>query len=103
MNMLTSWLAWYETFNWWEKYFFTPLVLFVLVDILVAIVLMIVERADHIYNNRNTRPEDMLKMFAWPFGLIIYIPYAMVEWPAQMLAKYRENRKKKKLHITKVS
>lgn len=101
--MWSKWLEWYSTFNWWEKNFFTPLIIFVTIDVVVALVLMVISRADDIYHNKHTRPEEMFQMLLWPIGLIVGIPYALVEWPAQLLAKYRDHRRRKKLHINKAS
>lgn len=60
-----------------------------------SIIGMISRRANHIYNNKHTSPESMFELLLWP----VYIPIYVVEFPAQMLAKYMEFKRKRKLHL----
>lgn len=71
--------------------------------LLVSMALAVFHRADDIYKNRSTNGKDLFAYLLWPIGAIVMGPNFIVEGLAQLLAKYKDYRRKKKLGLNKVA
>lgn len=92
---------WLASLNWWELHFFLPVGMYVALSVVGAIGISILMRADDIYNNRSTQWKEMWATLLWPIAVLISIPGFVIEQPAQLVAKYREFKRNKKLHLNK--
>ena len=90
--MIQIWKTWLSTLNWWEFHFFLPLGILVTMSVIGALTLSISHRANDIYMNKNTKYEELWAYLLWP----VFIPYALVEYPAQFIVKIKEYKRKKK-------
>ena len=58
-----------------------------------ALLVAIYNRSTDIYNNKKTDPASYIVGLLWPLAVIISLPYYMIEFPAQYVAKYMNYRR----------
>lgn len=79
--------------HWWQW-----TLLGVGLDILGAMGTSIYYRAQDIYQQKKTKYDEHWMFLLWPL-LIAMVPFWVMEQSAQMLAKYMEYKRKKKLNL----
>lgn len=84
---------------WWQWVLFG-----VGIELAVSLILTIRNRAVDIHNSRNTRWNKQFMNLLWPVGvLVIVVPYVLIEYPSQLVAKYLEYKRRKKFPVNKIA